>query len=142
MKPSYLRIIDANLNRSREGLRVCEDIARFVISDRRITKAFKLLRHKLTKLSEKLSISCHPIYARDSRADVGKETLENEGVRKGILDVFSANIKRVEESFRVLEEVTKLTDAKLADEFKKIRFKLYDIEKRAVIKFKNLRDSG
>ena len=39
-----LRLIDANLNRSREGIRVCEDIARFVLNDKRITRSFKSLK--------------------------------------------------------------------------------------------------
>ena len=47
MNPKILRIIDANANRLREALRVCEDIARFILSDKRATQEFKSLRHRV-----------------------------------------------------------------------------------------------
>ena len=45
-----LRIIDANLNRAREGLRVCEDISRFALGDKTATRALKSIRHGATDL--------------------------------------------------------------------------------------------
>ena len=43
------RIIDANFNRSKEGLRVCEDMARFVWDDKILSVALKNIRHDLNK---------------------------------------------------------------------------------------------
>ena len=41
------RIIDANYNRAKEGLRVCEDIARFILNDKALSAGFKRARHTL-----------------------------------------------------------------------------------------------
>ncbi len=42
-----LRILDANLNRAREALRVVEDYARFVLNDDALCGELKQLRHDL-----------------------------------------------------------------------------------------------
>ena len=43
------RIIDANLNRVSEGLRVIEDIERFIFEDEEISKKLREIRHKVRK---------------------------------------------------------------------------------------------
>jgi hypothetical protein len=40
-----LRLIDANLNRLREGIRVVEDIFRYVYNDKETSSKLKTLRH-------------------------------------------------------------------------------------------------
>ena len=50
MENNLLRIIDANLNRAREGLRVCEDIARFSLQNKGAAKTLKTIRHGATNL--------------------------------------------------------------------------------------------
>ncbi|MDR3243174.1 MAG: hypothetical protein LBT79_00325, partial [Elusimicrobiota bacterium] len=47
---SHLRIIDANLNRCREGLRVIEDCLRFVLDDCVLYKRARLIRHNTDKI--------------------------------------------------------------------------------------------
>ena len=47
MDPGILRIIDANANRAREGLRVLEEHARFVLADALLTERVKACRHRL-----------------------------------------------------------------------------------------------
>ena len=135
MKKDLLRIIDVNLNRSREGLRVCEDIARFMLNDKTITRSFKSLRHGVSALRkgmdlEKLSL----LKSRSVRGDVGKKTTLREANRKNIKDVFRANTERVKESLRALEEVTKLFDRKISKRFKRIRFRVYELEKKSRLK--------
>ncbi|MFM7259082.1 MAG: thiamine phosphate synthase, partial [bacterium] len=65
-----LRMIDANLNRAREGLRTVEDVARFGWNDARIAEEAKALRHAL-----QAAISSIPAAdlaaARDVAGDVG-----------------------------------------------------------------------
>lgn len=139
MKSSYLRIIDANLNRSREGLRVCEDIIRFVTNDKTLQTSFKSLRHKSKEISEKIISRYDTLAARRVRADVGRKSTKEETRRKDFFDIFSANVRRTEESFRVLEEVLKLYDSRFSNNFKKLRFKLYELEKKSVPKIKTLR---
>jgi len=137
IRKKILRIIDANVNRATEGLRVAEDIVRFVLDDGKLTSKLKNVRHELVKTLrlgfDKLILA----QGRDVKGDVGAgRSTKSEGRRKDILDVFMANIKRAEESVRVFEELSKLFDAKLGPKFKKIRFELYDIEQKAALKLK------
>ena len=55
IKRDLLRIVDANLNRSREGLRVCEEVVRFALEDARLTSEFKTLRHKISRSIKRFS---------------------------------------------------------------------------------------
>ena len=128
------RIIDANFNRAKEGLRVCEDICRFILNDPLLTKNFKSLRHRLTHIILLLELE-DLIGARDIERDVGKKSSRSESTRKKWLDIFYANIQRVKESIRVLEEFSKLTNVKLSQNIKNIRYKLYALEKKTSAKF-------
>ncbi|MCQ9206618.1 MAG: thiamine-phosphate pyrophosphorylase [Omnitrophica bacterium] len=133
------RLIDANLNRTREGLRVCEDIVRFILDDKKLSAYFKSLRHKITKIGRALySKKAALLKSRNVKKDVGKKTSAREVRRKNIADVFRANIERVKESLRVLEEMSKLLDKKTSQEFKKIRFRVYELEKKSCIKMENI----
>ena len=137
LRNKILRIIDANINRATEGLRVAEDIVRFVLDDDKLTSKLKNIRHELVKALrlgfDKLILA----QGRDVKGDVGAgRSTKSEGRRKDILDVFWANIKRAQESIRVFEELSKLFDARLGPKFKKLRFELYDIEQKAALKLK------
>jgi len=127
-----LRLIDANLNRSREGLRVCEDITRFILNDKTLTRSFKSLRHRITSITKTLDKKRSVLVkARNVKKDIGKRTGTLESMRKNIPDVFRANIQRAKESLRVLEEVTKLFDKNLSIKIKAIRFRVYELEKKS-----------
>jgi len=128
------RILDANFNRAKEGLRVCEDVCRFVFSHKIATQKYKNVRHKLTDIIFSLKIA-DMITSRDSREDVGRFASDVEYNRKSIEDVFYANSQRVKESLRVLEELTKLIDRKIATRLKRLRYALYEIERSTVKKF-------
>lgn len=135
MKSKILRIIDANANRLTEGLRVCEDITRFILSDRIKTQHFKSLRHRAF-LALKALIEDKKILAkfRDPQEDIGKSTIKSERKRKDIADIFRANIKRAEESMRTLEEFSKLLKPRISERFKHMRFELYALEKNIIEK--------
>ena len=131
------RIIDANINRAKEGLRVCEEITRFMLSSASLTAKFKKIRHEINSLSRRLPVShLELLESRESRKDVGRHIYANELKREGLSDIFFANLQRGKESLRVLEEFTKLCDKKLAIGFKRIRYSLYQIEKEAAGKIK------
>ena len=135
-----LRILDANFNRSREGLRVCEEIARFVMEDKAITGALKKIRHAVSDCLKKFpGSSFELVAARDIRRDVGKGPSRLEKTRADAAGIFLANAQRVKESLRVLEETSKFLDKKSADQLKKIRFRAYAIEKKALKKLAALR---
>ena len=126
-----MRLIDANVNRCTEGLRVCEDITRFILNDGRLTSSFKSIRHGVKGESKKiLKLPKH----RNVAEDVGKKTTTSERGRKNIKDVFLANACRAKESLRVLEEVSKLCDNKSSGKFKKLRFRTYELEKKSSVK--------
>jgi len=124
------RIIDANINRAREGLRVCEEITRFIIENSDLTTGFKSIRHAFKTASQKLLSVKELLESRDSYGDIGRDIYANELKRKDYRDIFFANIQRVKESIRVLEEFAKLKNKNTAVIFKKIRYRLYEIEKR------------
>lgn len=126
------RILDANINRAKEGLRVCEEIARFILNSRSLTLELKKIRHKIDSLLKYLPAKESLISKRQSLADVGKGTYASELNRKNCQDIFFANIQRVKESLRVLEEFTKLSDIKTAVNFKRIRYGIYEIEKKII----------
>ena len=125
---NILRIIDANLNRSKEGLRVVEDFARFVMSDENLSSEIKKQRHKIDRIAR--TVYPQLVSSRDSKNDVFRRTKEPR--KKNSFSVVVSNIKRVEESLRVLEEFSKIISASAGSKFKKIRFKIYDIEKEIV----------
>ncbi len=142
MDKGVYRIIDANLNRVMEAIRVCEDIIRFSSNNERLTLKLKNLRHEIfnsikTLREEHLE---ELVSSRDIN-DVGTKSTESEKKRDDLVDLFLANTQRGKESLRVLEEVLKLFDQDLSQKFKKLRFKLYEIEKTAVKEMEDLRDS-
>ncbi len=125
------RVLDANINRAKEGLRVCEDTARFILDDKVLTAGYKHVRHELTAVSKAFNYK-DIIKARDVAGDRGRPTTVSESLRKGVADIFYANTQRVKESLRVLEEFAKISDGKLAERFKLLRYKVYGLEKKAL----------
>jgi len=125
------RLVDANFNRAKEGLRVCEDICRFVLNQKGLTRSIKLARHRLTKIVIALGIR-KLISARNIEGDVGKKTLAGELKRKKTADILYANTQRVKESIRVLEEFAKLKNSQRAEDLKRLRYKIYALEKKIV----------
>lgn len=125
------RILDANFNRAKEGLRVCEDLCRYVWDQRTLTRAFKDLRHELTGIMAGLDIQ-KALEARHIQGDVGRATIVSESKRGDVSAVFGANSQRVKESLRVLEEVAKLLDARISSRLKVLRYKVYALEQKVV----------
>lgn len=124
------RLLDANLNRAREGLRVVEDTARFVWEDAKLYRRIRSLRHELHTLtagSYKFLVA-----ARESGDDAGRKI--KEGPRSSLGAVVGSNIRRAEEAVRVLEEYSKFLSKGAAAGFKKIRYQLYVLEKDLVKK--------
>ena len=136
------RIIDANLNRAKEGLRVCEEITRFILDNHRFTALFKKFRHQIDELAREIYPVSALLSQRKSNRDVGRFNSSGELKRNNCKDIFWANIQRIKESLRVLEEFSKLTDTKVAMGFKQLRYKVYEIEKASSKKISSLPDSG
>jgi len=118
------RLIDANLNRLKEGIRVIEDIARYINDDASMALQLKNIRHKLQK-----AYSSKRVTYRDIENDVLKKSTKSEQNRTDINAIIIANFSRTQESSRVLEESFKLTETSLSELFKSIRYELYALEK-------------
>jgi len=125
------RILDANLNRGREGLRVVEDVVRFVLDDIDLASRIKTMRHMVTSLVRQLPLNeLELLSARDSQGDVGMNlNCASEDLRPDLSHIVSANIHRSQEAMRVLEELSKLYSDSVALQFKKLRFQMYELEK-------------
>lgn len=123
MKSDNLRLIDANLNRLREGIRVVEDIFRYIYNDKETALKLKSLRHRArtNNYNELLS-------TRDVGNDVLRSSIKSEQNRDDLNSIMIANFKRAQESSRVLEEFTKLTSIEDSENFKYIRYELYNLE--------------
>ncbi|PUE65055.1 thiamine-phosphate pyrophosphorylase [Arcobacter lacus] len=120
---SSLRLIDANLNRLREGIRVVEDIFRYVYNNKEVATKLKNIRH-LARTQNYYEL----LETRDVKNDVLRESIKSEQNRDNLNSILIANFKRAQESARVLEEFTKLTSIKDSENFKYIRYELYNLE--------------
>jgi hypothetical protein len=128
-KENIYRIIDANLNRAREGIRVSEEVARFYFNDAKLSQKFKSLRHQLTRVAKNSFDEKKMLSFRDSQKDVGANSMGAlEKKRADLESIVCANLRRSQEAVRVLEEFGKLIQEKSAKSFKKIRFRLYTLE--------------
>lgn len=128
------RIIDANINRLREAFRVVEEVMRFVIDNRRHSLAVKNMRHRLEAVVKNMSLSMDVIeLSRESAKDVGRDLNTFSEMRKtDYRDILQANMHRIEESLRVLEEFLKLYDQKASAACKALRFDVYTLEKELI----------
>jgi thiamine-phosphate pyrophosphorylase len=140
MSHQLLRMIDANLNRSSEGLRVLEDVARFLLNDAELSQRLRTLRHDLAQETKSLGVGL--LSRRDSEHDVGARIVASyePETKKSLQDLpglVTANAKRVEESLRVVEELAKLPDVSSmlnSVKFEQMRFALYTLERDLISK--------
>ena len=124
LDPRVARLIDANLDRAREGLRVVEDWCRFGLERDDLVISLKDWRQRLGKLHRE-----HYKQARSTATDPAAgldhpAQLDRHSPRQ----VVEANCGRVQEALRVLEEYGRSVDAPLAAEAAAIRYGLYDLE--------------
>jgi thiamine-phosphate pyrophosphorylase len=132
MSTAILRLLDANGNRAAEGLRVLEDVARFVLNDARLAGLAKNLRHALRQ-----GVPPSAVFARDTAGDVGTAlTAPGEMQRARPLDLIRANAARVAEAVRAAEEAAKLLgNAALAGTLENVRYQLYQLESGLLARF-------
>ena len=108
-KKDIFRIIDANLNRSREGLRVCEDISRFILNSASITKDLKSVRHSVSDIAMKsINGRAEFLKSRNSEEDIGRCSCEpKEMKRRDYTDIVvggsSASIYKSVRGFKRLD---------------------------------------
>ncbi len=133
-----LRILDANFNRSKEGMRVCEDICRFHLNDPDQAATLNKMRHRLTEIMNNADLDLTLLFSfRDAEKDVGKN-FSFGPKRKSFKAIFLANTQRVKEALRVIEEFLKPFGIKNAKKIQKLRFEFYEFEKKIIKKFTSL----
>ena len=127
LSPELYRVIDANLNRLKEGVRVVEDLMRYLHNNKELSSKLKSIRH--LAIYENIDAL---LEHRDSINDVLRPTIDSELRRTDLKSIIIANFKRAQESSRVLEELFKLQSVKDSENFKHIRYELYDLEKEVI----------
>lgn len=124
MQSTVCRILDANLDRAREGLRIIEEWCRFGLNSVQLSQECKQLRQELASWH-----SPEIRAARDTPGDPGTELTHPQEQQRASLGVLlQANLCRVEEALRVLEEYGKLYHPKMGGAFKQMRYRVYTLE--------------
>ena len=124
MKKAIYRILDANLDRAREGLRIIEEWCRLGLNNQPLAEECKQIRQELAQWH-----SWELRQARDTPGDVGTDLSHpQEEVRESIEQLLQANLCRSQEALRVLEEYSKLYEPKMATACKQLRYRVYTIE--------------
>lgn len=129
---STYRIIDANLNRLREGLRVVEEWCRFILENSQLSSEVKTIRHELVQIAGKAGWDrVDLLHHRDTEGDVGtSNSTPTEYLKSNEKEVLLANFSRVQEAFRVLEEYGKLNN--VGPSIEKLRYQAYTLEKNVM----------
>ena len=118
------QIIDANLDRAREGLRVLEEWARYGLGREDIVKKLKDFRqilgsHHLDSYKK----------ARNFTEDKCNGLSHPEQFKRiYIEETISSNASRIQEALRVLEEFSRNIDCDLAKSASLIRYEIYSLE--------------
>ena len=118
------QIIDANLDRAREGLRVLEDWARFGLGLENYVIKIKNFRQILGKN--------HLEVYKKSRNHIEDQckglTHVEQSNRKSPEKIISSNAARVQEALRVIEEFSRLNNKELSKIASEIRYEIYTLE--------------
>jgi thiamine-phosphate pyrophosphorylase len=128
LQPNVQRILDANLDRAREGLRIIEEWCRFGLDDSGMAQECKNLRQELAvwHVPELRA-------ARNTPGDMGTHlTHSGEEQRQNIEQLLIANFSRVQEALRVLEEYSKLATGEMSSACKQFRYRVYALESQLV----------
>jgi thiamine-phosphate pyrophosphorylase len=118
------RILDANLDRAREGLRIIEEWCRFGLNNAQFSSVCKHLRQELATWH-----TAEIRAARDTAGDPGTDLSHpQEEQRADITSLLQANFCRVQEALRVLEEYGKLYHGQMGTACKQMRYRVYTLE--------------
>jgi thiamine-phosphate pyrophosphorylase len=124
LQPAVWRILDANFDRAREGLRIIEEWCRFALNHQAMANECKQMRQELG-MWHTPEIRA----ARDTARDVGTALSHpREEQRTGIEQLLQANLCRVQEALRVIEEYGKLYSPTISSGSKQMRYRVYALE--------------
>ncbi len=118
------QIIDANLDRAREGLRVIEDWARFGLGNEKYVERLKNFRQILGKHHLEVYKQSRNYIEDQCKGLTHQEQLN----RKTSEQIISSNSGRVQEALRVIEEFSRLHNHALSKIASQIRYEIYSLE--------------
>jgi thiamine-phosphate pyrophosphorylase len=115
-------VVDANINRVAEGLRVIEEYVRFIRPCPQLAQTLAQIRRKIN-----LSETHHAAHLAIRNTDLDARSKELNPKRSDLNILLKANFKRVEEGLRVLEEYTGMAI------YNRIRYEMYSLEKTILL---------
>jgi len=118
------QIIDANLDRAREGLRVLEDWARFALGREDLVKSFKNFRQVLGKHHLKVYKESRN-FITDKCAGLSHP---EQFKRNDASAIICSNAARAQEALRVIEEFSRDHNQNLCKISSNIRYEIYNLE--------------
>ena len=129
MNRATFRIIDANFNRAREGLRIAEEFCRFALNNETLSSRCKQIRHQLSATVSSLGMQ-RLVTARDTENDIGCGIEIAEQMKRANLeDCVTAGFARVTEALRVLAEAAATIDSTISGTLEQLRYDCYILEK-------------
>lgn len=118
------RILDANLDRAREGIRIVEEWCRFALDNPSLAQECKVMRQTLANWHTAAIRS-----ARNTPDDCGTGLSHpQEETRDTPQQLLQINLSRVQEALRVLEEYGKLYHPSMGSNCKQLRYQIYTLE--------------
>jgi thiamine-phosphate pyrophosphorylase len=127
---SRSHLIHANTHRVKEGARVIEDIARFILRDEFLFHQIRDLRHSLANKR----------FVDLKLEDIGGASFIEDNIRANLFTIVEANIIRIQEALRVLEEFSDESDEK--HRLKTLRYRAYQIQSSLQKKLKCFLNNG
>ncbi|MBE9166705.1 thiamine phosphate synthase [Pleurocapsales cyanobacterium LEGE 06147] len=132
MQRAIYRILDANLDRAREGLRIIEEWCRFGLDRQQWAEECKHMRQELAMWHTR-----EVRQARDTPGDVGTALSHpQEERRSNIEQILQANLCRTQEALRVLEEYSKLYQPQMSTGCKQMRYRVYTLESNLLLDYR------
>jgi thiamine-phosphate pyrophosphorylase len=137
--PDFLRLIDANANRAREGIRTAEDYIRFEVGHTPWAARLKNIRRSITEIVQRHFTDPEVIASRNVAGDPGKpgegdlHSAESSSKICNSQSVAQRGLKRAQEALRVLEEYFRSEFPKSSGELERHRYSLYEAEQWLVL---------
>jgi thiamine-phosphate pyrophosphorylase len=138
-----VQIIDVNVNRASEGLRVVEEYCRFVLAEASLTARCKEIRDRLHAAIDPVS-RAERLMARDTANDIGTSLEFSKGLQRdtnliSLEQIAVKNGERVKEALRVIEEYCKALYPEVAGPIGMLRYQWYSLEQDCQLHQKEMR---
>ena len=130
MNEGLYRVVDANLNRAAEAIRVVEDLCRFVWNAKGFARELKRHRHDVFAAVCSGGLDrARLVLSRDTEGDVGRDHASPRGGGADTGTLALRNLERAREAVRALEEAFRPSNPAASARLESIRYALYELEK-------------